>query len=265
MAAIFSEPYLICGLTGALLAAIMLFIIGQRIPHVKGELVVCYAFAFVFMLIGAHLLFFIVNLPDFRANYGDSIYDIQSFLVAVFNASSGMVFYGGLFGAIFGVWLFTRITKGSFRSYMNAAACTFPLMHACGRIGCTLDGCCYGIEYHGIFAIQYTEEHITPGISDHIADFPRFPVQPMEAALELLICIMLVIIYLKKGDKYPIIAIYLFSYGIVRFLDEFLRGDKVRGIWGPFSTSQWIALICVISVIIYYLRQVLKGRQTAQE
>ena len=261
MANLFSEPYLICGLTGALLAAVMLFIIGRRIPHIKGELLVCYVFAFAGMLLGAHILFFIVNLPDFSAKYGEQIYDIQSFFAALFNASSGMVFYGGLFGAIFGVWLFCRISKGSFRSYMNAAACTFPLLHACGRIGCTLDGCCYGIEYHGIFAIQYTEAHITPGISDHIADFPRFPVQPLEAVLELLICIMLVTIYLKTGDRYPIIAIYLFSYGIVRFLDEYLRGDKVRGIWGPFSTSQWIALFCIIGAAVYYFTRFRSGRQ----
>ena len=127
------------------------------------------------------------------------------------------------------------------------------MMHAFGRLGCTLGGCCYGIEYHGIMAIQYTQEHINPGISDHIADVPRFPVQPLEAVLEAAICVLLVVIYLRNGDRYSIPAIYLFVYGIVRFSDEFLRGDTIRGLWGPFSTSQWIALCCMIGVMIYVL------------
>ena len=75
----------------------------------------------------------------------------------------------------------------------------------------------------------------------------------MEAILELAICVLLVMICLRTADKYSITAIYLFSYGIVRFFDEFLRGDDIRGLWGPFSTSQWIALGCIIGVLIYVL------------
>jgi len=37
-------------------------------------------------------------------------------------------------------------------------------------------------------------------------------------------------------------------YAIVRFFDEFLRGDKVRGIWYGFSTAQWISM----GILIYY-------------
>lgn len=239
---------------GLVCSALLLIFLGTRIPHDRKQMFVCVLFAFFFMFVGAHALFFLTRLPDFSSLYGASVYDVQSFLTAVWNASSGMVFYGGLFGAIGGVCLFCRIMKVPVRSFLNPMSCTFPLMHAFGRIGCALGGCCYGIEYHGFLSLRYTAEHINPGVSDHIADFPRFPVQPMEAVLEFLICLLMVLLYLKTQDRFPLILIYLFVYGIVRFLDEFLRGDTIRGFWGPFSTSQWIALGCIIGCGIYFLR-----------
>jgi len=253
MPATVSDPYLISAAAGLVCSVLLLFFLGTKVPHDRKQMAVCGLFAVFFMFVGAHLLFFLVNLPEFSAGYGSSIYDIQSFVTAVLNAASGMVFYGGLFGAMTGICLFCRILKVPVRPFMNPMTCVFPLMHAFGRIGCTLGGCCYGIEYHGFCSIHYTSAQINPGISDHIADFPRFPVQPMEAVLELLLCIFLVLLYLKTQNRYDLALIYLFAYGIIRFLDEFLRGDLVRGIWGPFSTSQWIALACVIGTAVWYL------------
>jgi len=175
-----------------------------------------------------------------------------------------MVFYGGLFGAILGVYFFCRARRIDTRTYLNAAACAYPMMHAFGRIGCTLDGCCYGIEYHGLFAITYNPAQINPGVSDHLADFSRFPVQPLEALLEFAICFMLIRMFLKYGSKHSLAAVYLFTYGIIRFLDEFLRGDVIRGFWGPFSTSQWIALACIAGTVIYYFaNRDFRGRNAA--
>lgn len=252
MLAKISDPYYISAAAGLVASVLLLFLLGLKRPHDRTRMFICGFFALFFMFIGAHLLFFIVGLPQFSSKYGDSVYDVQSFITAALNAASGMVFYGGLFGAILGILLFYRIMKEPSRPYMNIMSCVFPLMHAFGRLGCSLGGCCYGIEYHGIFAIQYTADHINPGISDHIADFPRFPVQPLEAILELVICAVMVMIYLKTEDRRPLLPVYLFTYGIVRFLDEFLRGDAVRGFWGPLSTSQWIALACIICTIIYW-------------
>ena len=248
-----SDPYLISSAAGLVCSALLLFFLGTKVPHDRKQMAVCSLFAVFFMFVGAHLLFFLVNLPTFSSQYGSLIFDVQSFITALWNAASGMVFYGGLFGAIAGICLLCKIMKVPVRPFMNPMACAFPLMHAFGRLGCTLGGCCYGIEYHGFCAIQYTSAQINPGISDHIADFPRFPVQPLEAVLEVLLCVFLVLLYLRTRERYSLVLIYLFSYAVIRFLDEFLRGDTVRGIWGPFSTSQWIALGCIIFSVLWYL------------
>ena len=71
--------------------------------------------------------------------------------------------------------------------------------------------------------------------------------------LELILFIVLLILYVKKEDAVSITSIYLISYSVIRFLDEYLRGDVVRGIWGPFSTSQWISLAILIGTIIFLI------------
>ena len=259
------DPYILSGAAGMLFSALIVYYLGQKRPYVKGYLILGYLSAIIGMFIGAHLLFFIVGLPDFISSYKDTVYSVQSFINAVLNASSGMVFYGGLLGAMLGVIIYCRVSHINGRTYMNIASCAFPMLHAFGRIGCALGGCCYGIEYHGLFAIQYTAAQIKPGISDHIADFPRFPVQPMEALIEFLICFIMIRIYLKYENRYSIAAIYLFTYGIVRFSDEFLRGDVIRGLWGPFSTSQWIALFCIIGTVIYFISKRLSLKKNVAE
>jgi prolipoprotein diacylglyceryltransferase len=50
----------------------------------------------------------------------------------------GMVFYGGLFGGIIGLRLYTRFLHKNNRLYQNAFAPAYALIHAFGRIGCFL-------------------------------------------------------------------------------------------------------------------------------
>ena len=212
--------------------------------------------AAVGLFLGAHLMYFIVGLPDFISYVKTgAVFNMTSFIDAVLNYSNGLVFYGGLLGALLALFIALKRTKATLnmRENLNNFVVVFPLFHAFGRIGCTLNGCCYGIEYHGIFALTYTQEAIRGSVNADIADFPRFPVQPLEAALEFILFGVLLFIYLKYKDKYSLTCIYLLSYSVIRFFDEFLRGDSVRGIWGPFSTSQWISLFVFAGVIIYLL------------
>ena len=251
--------YLICGALG-LVASIAVVLLLIRKRHVtKITFLYLYILAALGLFIGGHLLFFLVGLPDFFRDEVPNIHSFQDFLTSFSYAASGMVFYGGLLCVILFLYLYCKRAKLPVRRYMNIMAVTFPLFHFFGRIGCTLSGCCYGIEYHGPFALIYPSALINEGVSDHLADFPRFPIQPMEALIELLLFVILLLIYLKKGDAFPVTGTYLICYSVIRFLDEFLRGDSARGIWGPFSTSQWISLAIFIGTVIYFI--ILKTKQ----
>ena len=117
-----------------------------------------------------------------------------------------------------------------------------PLFHAFGRIGCFLAGCCYGKKLS------------TPIVIGTI-EFARIPVQIIESMAEFILFIVLFILS-KKNRDIDLLRIYLVIYAVIRFADEFLRGDKIRGIYGGVSTAQWISLI----ILFVYGFEYIKGR-----
>jgi len=60
---------------------------------------------------------------------------------------------------------------------------------------------------------------------------------------------------MKKGiQKGRLFYIYLLSYSVLRFINEFLRGDEIRGFVLGISTSQLISILIFIaslSLLIY--------------
>lgn len=256
-----ANPYNICAAIGFVLALAVTVLLAIRRRALNFEFIALCFIAATGLFFGAHIMYLLVSLPEFiQYCQSGAVFNMDSFIDAIFMYGGGMVFYGGLLGALLALFVALKKMKATMnmRSNLNNFVTAFPLFHAFGRIGCTLNGCCYGIEYHGIFALTYTEDHIRGSVNADIADFSRFPVQPLEALLEFILFGVLLFICLKYRDKYSLTCIYLFSYSIIRFLDEFLRGDAVRGIWGPFSTSQWISLFILIGVIIYWFRKAVR-------
>lgn len=247
------NAYQITGLIGLALAALVVFLVAGKTHLTRSHLIYMCICAAAGIFVGGHLLFFLVGLPDFITNEIPKIHSGAQLLDSIYYASSGMVFYGGLLCALLFMYIYARIRKLPVRLYFNNIVLAFPMFHFMGRVGCALTGCCYGVEYHGFCALQYTASHISPGINDHIADFPRFPVQPLEALMELVIFAVLLILFLKKGDAFSVTSSYLLMYSVVRFFDEFLRGDANRGFWGPLSTSQWISLAVFVITLIWLL------------
>lgn len=257
-----TDWYLICGIAGFIASLIVVLLLIRKRHVTKSQFLYLYILAALGLFIGGHLLFFLVGLPDFIREEVPYIHSFSDFLTSFSYAASGMVFYGGLLFVLLFLYIYCKRAHLPVRRYMNIMVVTFPLFHFFGRIGCTLSGCCYGIEYHGHFALTYPAAIITEGVNDHLADFSRFPIQPMEALLELILFIVLLLIYLKKGDSFSVTAAYLLIYSAIRFFDEYLRGDVVRGIWGPFSTSQWISLAIFVGTLIVLIIQ--KTRQPQQ-
>ena len=148
----------------------------------------------------------------------------------------GIVFYGGLFGVFFGMWLYSAVLHKDTRCWLFQTVPAIPLFHAVGRIGCALAGCCYGIV---------VEEG---GIRNEVIGARCLPVQLYESAGDfviflILLCVVLVLYRKQKPRFYLPLGIYFILYGVLRFVLEFWRGDEIRGIYGGLSTSQWISLI----------------------
>lgn len=210
-------------------------------------------YAIVGMMVGMKLLFLITRLPQYTRIFPKLIEDFGGDIKAIFLFSSsfllgGNVFYGGLIGALIGIILYCKIYKVQIVPLADLFAILIPFVHAFGRIGCFLGGCCYGKEYHGFGAIQFPDNEYIPQLSE----VPRFPTQLIEAVMNLGCFFIFLYLYKKnKIEEGKMIGCYICYYSVFRFLIEFFRGDIVRGAILGLYTSQIISLLLLpVGIVI---------------
>lgn len=200
------------------------------------------------LCIGAKFVFFLTKLPDIIANW-DLFWTLftTSPIDAISYAFGGWVFYGGLIGTFLGVLRYCYHFKVPLVPFIDLFTPFIPLVHGFGRIGCFLAGCCYGIEYHGIFRVQFPENELVPELSL----VPRFPVQLLEAGMNFIMFgILFWLLRKRKLLQGRLLGVYLLYYVTARYFLEMLRGDIIRGGVGIFSTSQLISLLLIPVAII---------------
>lgn len=198
--------------------------------------------------LGAKLLYALTRI-DVLINAFESLPSFGKFFGLLGEAFGGMVFYGGLIGAILTAYGYCRLAKLDFWLYADIFAPAIPLFHAFGRIGCLMSGCCYGIVSD--WGIMYHSDFLDPSVND----VTRIPIQPIESCLNLLIMLILLLLDRKRLKKGSLLAVYFILYAVVRFSDEFFRGDDIRGYWLFLTTSQWISIVLLTVGIIMLLRR----------
>lgn len=198
-------------------------------------------FAGIGIGVGGKLLFLLTALPDLIQNAGEifsSPEQLMGYLVG------GFVFYGGLFGGLLGAFLYTRRYGISFAKFCNTAIVSVPLIHAFGRLGCFCAGCCYGVPADPPLGLYFNNSPVAPhGVA-------LFPVQLLEAGLNLLLFFVLALVFRKRRRLSPV-PVYLISYAVIRFVLEYFRYDAVRGIFFGLSTSQWISVALALGTGLF--------------
>lgn len=203
------------------------------------DFIIIEAYLFLSGIIGAKLLYLLIAKDSIEWS---KIFDLNYFHSLI---ESGFVFYGGIIGGILIIPFIKKIHKIKVEEYLKKSIFMLPLIHAFGRVGCFLAGCCYGIPYCGYFNVVFPKNSFAPqGIN-------LFPIQLCEAFFLILLSFFLLYLTLKNKSRHMVL-IYLFCYSIIRFILEFLRHDSARGKVLFFSTSQWISLIILIYTIIYF-------------
>ena len=176
-----------------------------------------------------------------------SLYDyIAGREVVIFGG--GVTFYGGLIGGIIGFLVLGLIfLKGEARSRFypicNIAITCVVIAHAFGRIGCFMDGCCYGIHSGTILDMQF------PNLTESV-----LPTQLYEAVF------LFALFFVMHKFNRKAVIIYFFSYGIFRFLIEFIRGDYRGALIPGLSPSQLVSILLVIGGIFALIYDYKAGR-----
>ncbi len=172
---------------------------------------------------------------------------------SVIFSRSGFVFYGGVIFGILTLYILAKKHKLNFLNFADIAALGIPLGHAFGRIGCFFYGCCYGKAINSKWGVLFPAE--SPAGFEGVKVIPT---QLYSAFFLVLIFIFLLILKKHKRFNGQILLSYGICYGVFRFIIEFYRGDP-RGGFFFLSTSQFIALIVIITSVFLFLRWQRRG------
>jgi phosphatidylglycerol:prolipoprotein diacylglycerol transferase len=154
-----------------------------------------------------------------------------------------------LYGAVLGLPLGVAAVRGLRRGFWGAVDCWTPalfLVLGVCRVGCFLQGCCYGLP-SATFGVRFATgppayfEHLRRGlIGSGDPALPVVPTQLMEAAALLVLAAWSLREVARRAGGVFVRGLAIYS--VVRFLLEFLRDDPERNGIGVLSSSQLIAL-----------------------
>ncbi len=201
--------------------------------------------AMVTGLVGARIFYVVMFFEHYRDN-----------LWRVFRIDQGgLVFYGGFILAFFSVIAYSKWRKLDIVRVLDVFAPAMAGAHAWGRIGCFLNGCCYGSPPTSCLGVSYPAGSAPalahPGAKLH-------PVQLYET-LENLVACGLFMYLVRKGRRGAALSAYLVVYGACRFVNEFFRGDNPH--WWLFTPAQWIGLAMIPAGIVL---GIVFGRKSTQ-
>ncbi|MEZ4722788.1 MAG: prolipoprotein diacylglyceryl transferase [Flavobacteriales bacterium] len=166
---------------------------------------------------------------------------------------NGFVFFGSLLFAIPSIIWYFRKNKWPVWQMLDMMAITATIVHAFGRIGCFMAGCCHGVPTDSWVGVTFTN----PKSSAEPLNVPLHPTQLYE--IIMIGSIGLFLYWLKKRKQFDgqVFLIYLVLYSIGRTFTEMYRGDEERGyiIDGILTHSQLISLILIAVALWLYLNR----------
>jgi phosphatidylglycerol:prolipoprotein diacylglycerol transferase len=150
----------------------------------------------------------------------------------------GLVYYGGLIGATIAGVIYIRWKKLPLWKTADVLAPSIALGNVFGRIGCLLNGCCYGRACNLPWAIRFP--------ADNPLNPPTYPVHPTEiydALLNLIVYFFLAWLFRRKKFDGQIFATFLLCYAVTRSFVEYFRGDYTNLHYHlGLTPAQWISV-----------------------
>ncbi|MFH1128634.1 MAG: prolipoprotein diacylglyceryl transferase [Candidatus Omnitrophota bacterium] len=185
---------------------------------------------FIFGVIGARIFYVIQNFNYFFENP----YEI------IMLQHGGLSWFGGLILGVFSAILYIRSKKLSIYKVFDLVIPFVALAQAIGRVGCLLNGCCYG---------KVSEKF---GIYFEVHNASLLPTQIYSSLLLVLIYIILRFLQDRPHRVGQIFFSYLLLYSLKRFFIEYWRDDN-SVIFAKLTLFQALSIVIFVIAVINLL------------
>ncbi len=157
----------------------------------------------------------------------------------------GLSFFGALGLCLLVVIWFTRRRRIRLTALGDLLALGVAAGYPFGRIGCFLNGCCYGLPTAGWWGVAFPFDEVV-----------RHPTQLYSAGFGVLIFLFLWVIRGRKPFDGYLMLMYLILYSAYRFIIDFWRTSPPSGLEG-LTLGQAVSLT-VIALSLFALWRVPK-------
>jgi phosphatidylglycerol:prolipoprotein diacylglycerol transferase len=164
-------------------------------------------------------------------------------------SGEGLTIYGAVLGAALGLWVYSKWSRFQFGILADILAPATILGQAIGRVGCILNGCCYGLVTDLPWSIVYTNTHsygylASSNLAEGVGLHPS-------VIYELLWDLVVFGILLKIGKRFKpdgaLFAIYLALYSFGRLFIDFTR-DGTPFLFGLHQAQITSIVVMLIAV-----------------
>jgi phosphatidylglycerol:prolipoprotein diacylglycerol transferase len=164
--------------------------------------------------------------------------EMHSLLDVVALWSGGLTMYGGVLAAMGAVWVFVRRRHVPFLSMADVVAPSLALGLGLTRIGCFLNGCCYGRPTQGPFGVVFPPESFVGRVFENT---PLHPTQLYSAVTGLSIVVVLLLFDRRPRRAGQVFGLWLMLDATGRFGLDFLRYYEANAyVLGGLTVNQVI-------------------------
>ena len=254
----------------AILAALGLVVYLAKRQNVSTEKVITLCFwAVIAGIIGARI-FYVTEYWEtyllFHPKTGQFL-PLESLVAAVNIADGGITVFGSILGGMLGALIFMRQNKMPVLPTFDILATAMPLGSAIGRIGCLLNGCCFGCITESAWGIVFPIEspahfhQVEKGlIAAESLPLPVLPTQIYSSFLALLLCGTLLVLgrlrfYQQRSGL--VLATFMMLYSAGRFMIEFARNDEESFFGTGLTISQNVSIaffMAGVALFVYVCR-----------
>ena len=154
-------------------------------------------------IIGARAYYVVLHFNEFSSDITTTFNPFAGGQIGI----GGLVMYGGFIGAFVAGLIFFRIKKLPFLPYADAVAPSFAIGEGITRIGCFLNGCCYGKPTHSHFGVTFPLDSPAGYFQVQMHADKLFPSQLVLSAGGITIGVLVILLTLRKW--FPGFAFYV--------------------------------------------------------